>query len=137
MSFARELLTSSHLQQPKAAISTIANVSATTLESALPTTMATSTMLAPEEVFTPSSSDLRARTELTPAQKRALHSKEKKTKKKQRDALEKSVDKFAKTSKGSIKKQKEAALKSVVKTGKGVTVIGKKSKEASTKKGKS
>ena len=34
--------------------------------------MATSTMLAPEEVFVPSSSDLRSRTELTPAQKREL-----------------------------------------------------------------
>ena len=100
--------------------------------------MATSTMLAPEEVFTPSSSDLRARTELTPVQKRALHNKEKKAKKKQRDALAKSVDKFAKTGgRSSVKKQKEAALKSVVKSGKGVTVIGKKNKEAIGMKTKS
>jgi len=120
---------------PKSSISTIANVSAASLESTLPTTKATSTMLAPEEVFTPSSSDLRARSELTPNQKRALHNKEKKSRKKQRDVLEKSVDKFAKASKGSsVKKQKDAALKSIVKSGKGVTVIGKKSKEA--KKGK-
>ncbi|KAI0094921.1 U3 small nucleolar ribonucleoprotein complex, subunit Mpp10 [Irpex rosettiformis] len=123
---------------PKASISTIANVSATSLESALPTTLATSTMLAPEEVFTPSSSDLRARSELNPTQKRALHNKEKKFKKKQRDALEKSVDKFAAAGKrGSVKKQKENALKSVVKNGKGITVIGKKSKDHETKSGKS
>lgn len=129
--------------QPKASISTIANVSAASLESALPTTKATSTMLAPEEVFAASSSDLRARSELTPTQKHALHNKEKKAKKKQRDAMEKSVDKFSKAGKAgsSVKKQKEAALKSVVKSGKGVTVIGKKSKEldkgAKTKKGRS
>lgn len=124
--------------QPKASISTIANVSAASLESALPTTKATSTMLAPQEVFTPSSSDLRAHSELTPAQKRAHHNKEKKAKRKQRDALEKSVDKFAKSGKrSSVKKQKEEALKSVVKNGKGVTVIGKKSKETVAKKGKS
>ena len=95
-------------------------------------------MLAPEEVFTPSSADLRARSELTPAQKRALHNKEKKTKKKQRDALEKSVDRFATGGKrNSVKKQKEDALKSVVKNGKGVTVIGKKSKDSGAKKTKS
>lgn len=80
---------------------------------------------------------MRARTELTPTQKRALHNKEKKAKRKQRDALEKSVDKFAKTGKSSVKKQKEAALKTVVKSGKGVTVIGKKSKEAGARKMKS
>ena len=113
------------------------------MESALPTTKATSTMLAPEEVFAPSASkDLQARSELTPTQKRALHNKEKKARKKQRDALEKSVDTFAKTKRGvgSVKKQKEAALKSVVKSGKGITVIGKKSKDvvkgSNTTKGK-
>ena len=95
-------------------------------------------MLAPEEVFTPSSSDLQARSELSPAQKRALHNKEKKAKKKQRDALDKSVDKFSAAKKhSSLKKQKEDALKSVVKNGKGVTVIGKKSKDHPPKKNKS
>ena len=135
------ILTSLELQ-PKASISTVANVSAATIESALPTTKATSAMLAPEEVFAPSTStDLRARSELTPVQKRAMHNKEKKTKKKQRESLEKSVDLFAKSKKSasSVKKQKEAALKSVVKNGKGVTVIGKKSKDvvgSGSKKGK-
>jgi len=84
-------------------------------------------MLAPEEVFAPSSSDLRARSELTPAEKRALRNKERKFKKKTRAALDKSVDKYARM-KGArgVKKQKEEALKSVVKSGKGVTVLGKK-----------
>lgn len=104
------------------------------MESALPTTMATSTMLAPEEVFTPSANDLVARSELTPTQKRALHNKQKKAKRKARDSLEKSVDKFAKM-KGikGVKLQKDAALKSLVKSGKGVTVIGKKGQESGKK----
>lgn len=86
-------------------------------------------MLAPEEIFAPSSKDLRARSELTPIQKRAAHNKQKKLKKKARDTLEKSVDKFAKSRGAGVKKQKEDALKTLVKSGKGVTVVGKKSKE--------
>lgn len=92
-------------------------------------------MLAPEEVFAPSAGDLRARGELTPAEKRALRNKQKKTNKKARDTLEKTVDKFARANKIShVKKQKDAALKSVVKSGKGVTVIGKESKDLSGKR---
>lgn len=101
------------------------------MESALPTTKATSTMLAPEEIFTASSSDLRAKSELTPAEKRSLRNKQKKAKRKARDQLEKSVDQYARMKGGrsSVSKQKEAALKSVVKSGKGVTVIGKKNQD--------
>ena len=55
---------------------------------------------------------------------------EKKAKRQQRDALDKSVGKFAHTNRvSSVKKQKEAALKSVVKSGKGVTVVGKQKVE--------
>jgi len=87
-------------------------------------------MLAPEEVFAPMSSDPRARSELTPAEKQALRRKERKAKKKARDALNVGVDKYAKARKvGGVKKQKEDALKSVVKSGKGVTVVGKKKKD--------
>ncbi|EIN13712.1 Mpp10 protein [Punctularia strigosozonata HHB-11173 SS5] len=126
---------------PKATIETVSNVAAATLESALPTTKATTTMLAPEEVFAPSSSDVRARSELTPAEKRSLHNKQKKAKKQARDALERRVGKVAQMNTGSkhpssVKKQKEEALKSVVKSGKGVTVIGKKSKQTEGKKRK-
>lgn len=92
-------------------------------------------MLAPEEVFAAPAS-LRARSELTPAEKRALRTKERKIKKRQRDALEKSVDKFAKSKGiGSVKKQKQAALENVTKLGKGVTVLGKKPSKASPKTG--
>ncbi|KAJ3548405.1 hypothetical protein NM688_g5303 [Phlebia brevispora] len=115
---------------PKASISTVSNIASATLESALPTTKATSTMLAPEEVFTTSASDLRAKSELTPAEKRALHNKQKKAKRKARDLLEKSVDQFARMKgRQSVNKQKEVALKNVVKSGKGVTVIGKKNQD--------
>ncbi|KAJ7706140.1 U3 small nucleolar ribonucleoprotein complex, subunit Mpp10 [Mycena rosella] len=113
-------------KQPKATISSISNVSTATMESALPTTKSTTSMLAPEEVFATSSSDPRARSELTPAEKRALRGKERKAKMKSRDNLNNSVDKYAKLKGiGGIKKQKQAALASVVKTGKGVTVVGK------------
>ncbi|KAL0571527.1 U3 snoRNP protein [Marasmius crinis-equi] len=125
-------------KQPKATISTVANVSTASMESALPTTQSASTMLAPEEVFAPAASDLRAKSEMTSAEKQALRRKQRKDRKKSRDLLDKNVDKYAKAKKGgSVKKQKEEALKSVVKAGKGVTVIGKKSKDlAKGKKGK-
>ncbi|KAF9044727.1 Mpp10 protein [Hymenopellis radicata] len=106
-------------KQPKATISSISNVSTTTLESALPTT---------QEVFKPSPSDLKARSEMTPAEKRALRGKVRKVNKKRRDHLDKAVDKYAK-SRGGVKKQKEAALETAVKSGKGVTVVGKQRKD--------
>ncbi|KAG1870057.1 Mpp10 protein [Suillus subluteus] len=112
---------------PKASISTISNVSAATLESALPTSKTVSSTLAPEEVFKTASSDPRARSELTPAEKRTLRAKERKARKKTRDTLDRSVDKYAKMK--GIKKQKDAALKNVVKSGKGVTVVGKKTRD--------
>ena len=107
---------------------------AVSLESALPTATASSTTLAPEEVFAAKSSDLVSKQELTPAQKQALRQKERKKRKKQRDSIEKSVDKFAKmkSAKGA-KQQKDAALKNLVKSGKGVTVIGKNSASQKTK----
>ncbi|KAJ7169916.1 U3 small nucleolar ribonucleoprotein complex, subunit Mpp10 [Mycena filopes] len=113
-------------KQPKATISSISNVSSAALESALPTTKSAAAMLAPEEVFATTSSDPRARSELTPAEKQALRGKLRKAKKKSRDMLNTSVDKYAKMKGiGGIKKQKQAALATVVKTGKGVTVVGK------------
>ena len=122
------------LGQPKATISTIANASAISMESTLPTAKASTTVLAPEEVFAPSASDMVSKSELTPAEKQALRLKERKKRKKQRDALNQSVDKFAgkKSAKG-VKVQKEAALKGIVKTGKGVTVIGKESQKSKRK----
>ena len=81
--------------------------------------------------------DLRSRSELTPTEKQALRTKERKRRKRQRQMIETSVDKFAKMNGvKSVKKQKEEALKSVVKAGKGVTVIGKKSQELKKQNGK-
>ncbi|KAI0778152.1 Mpp10 protein-domain-containing protein [Trametes elegans] len=123
---------------PKATITTVSNVAAATLESALPTTMATTTMLAPEEVYAPSASDLRSRSELTPAEKRALRNKQKKAKKKVHDAIQKTAQTVGRArGVGDVKRQKEAALKTLVKSGKGVTVVGKKGKELEGKRGKS
>ncbi|PFH54508.1 hypothetical protein AMATHDRAFT_134168 [Amanita thiersii Skay4041] len=121
-------------KEPKAIITSIANIPTASIESALPTTKSTTTMLAPEEIFAAATSEPRARSEMTPAEKRTLHNKQLKTKKKSRQMLEKSVDKFSKSK--SVKKQKQAALESVVKSGKGVTVVGKRSKEMVVKKGK-
>ncbi|TFK77068.1 Mpp10 protein [Pluteus cervinus] len=114
-------------KQPKATITSIGNASSASMESALPTTMSAKTMLAPEEVFTSSSTDLRAKSEMTPREKKVLHNKQRKAKSKARHQLEKNVDKFAKSKKVSTKKQKDAALASVVKSGRGVTVVGKRS----------
>lgn len=91
---------------PKATISTVSNVSAATLESALPTSKTVSSMLAPEEVFKTASSDPRARSELTPAEKRTLRAKERKARRKTRDALDKSVHKYAKTKSGKTSSKK-------------------------------
>jgi U3 small nucleolar RNA-associated protein MPP10 len=83
-------------------------------------------MLAPEEIYERSSADPRARGELSPKEKRTTRNKLKRSKRKARDALESSVDKFSKTKRsGGIKAQKSAALRSIVKSGKGVTVVGK------------
>ncbi|KAI0304855.1 U3 small nucleolar ribonucleoprotein complex, subunit Mpp10 [Russula brevipes] len=108
---------------PTATISTIRNVASASLESALPTSNTIASMLAPEEIYERPSADVRARGELTPQEKRAARTKLKKAKKKARDTLDNSVDKFAKAKgSGGIKAQKSAALRSVVKNGKGVTV---------------
>lgn len=106
----------------------MSNVASASMESALPTAKSATTMLAPEEIFVPSSAEARARGELTPLEKRTLRNKKKKAYKKARDSLDKTVDKYAKPkSMKGVKAQKEAALKSLVKSGKGVTVVGKKS----------
>jgi len=98
------------------------------MENALPTTQSTSTMLAPEEMFAPASkSDLVARSELDPLQKKRMRQKDRKTRMRQRQALDSAVDKFAGKSggggkaRGGVKSQKDRALKELVKTGKGVS----------------
>ena len=71
---------------------------------------------------------------MTPTEKRALRTKERKARKKTSDILKNSVDKFTKVkSIRGIKRGKEEALKTVLKSGKGVTVLGKQGR-ASRKK---
>jgi U3 small nucleolar RNA-associated protein MPP10 len=90
-------------------------------------------MLAPEEIFAPNPSDLRAKSEMTSTEKRARRNKERKSWKKTRDILKNSVDKFAKM-KGvrGAKKRKEEAVKTLLKHGRGVTVLGKKGRLSRT-----
>lgn len=87
-------------------------------------------MLAPEETFAPSSaSDLVARSELDPAQKRARRQRERKTRMRERQALDGAVSKFAGQTggggkaRGGVKSEKDRALKELVKTGKGVRLV--------------
>ncbi|KAF9229320.1 hypothetical protein BS17DRAFT_686026, partial [Gyrodon lividus] len=67
---------------PKASISTVSDLPAASLESVLPVGKSAASMLAPEEVYAPASSSVRTRGELTPAEKRALRTKERKARKK-------------------------------------------------------
>lgn len=112
--------------KPKPTITTVENTPSVLIESALPTSKSVATMLAPEEVFSVSKSLLKAPSELTPAEKRARRTKERKLRNRQRDILDRRVNKLAKP-KGGVRKEKQAALNSLVKHGKGVTVVGKES----------
>lgn len=105
-------------------------MSTATLESALPTTVSTSTLLAPEEVHAPASGEIRARSELTPQEKRSARTKARKQRQKRQDAMSIAVGKFGKKTPKNVKEAKDAALKSLVKTGKGVTVVGKERRRA-------
>lgn len=121
------------LAQPKAQITTIENLSTTTMESALPPTSSTTTLLAPEEQFAPPTSRaLINRTELTPEEKQKQRGKDRKSKAAQRKALDELAELHGKKGnkkRTSVKEQKEEAMKSLVRAGKGVTVVGKGAKE--------
>jgi U3 small nucleolar RNA-associated protein MPP10 len=118
----------------------VTNMASASLESALPTSLSTSALLAPEEVYAPAASDARAKGELTPTEKRAARTKERKKRKKQRDSLtsaaEKSLANGVVNGRGTprnVKEAKDQALKGLVKSGKGVTVVGKNSPKAAGK----
>ncbi|WVW82714.1 hypothetical protein I302_104725 [Kwoniella bestiolae CBS 10118] len=114
---------------PKAQISTISDLPTTSMETALPSTMGTSTMLAPEELFQPpTSASLVARSELTPEEAQRARQKNRKVKQSQQKKLSGMAELYGKKKK-SVREEKEEALKGLVKTGKGVTVIGKGGKE--------
>ena len=120
--FKLDALSNAHFT-PKAAqtsITTISNLPSISLESALPTAVSTSTLLAPEEVYAPEQRGaLTSRAEMTPSQKKAARVKARKA----RQTTLKSIQKYGgKTS--SVKQAKERAMNGLV--GKrGVTVLGK------------
>ncbi|KAK4050413.1 U3 snoRNP protein [Microbotryomycetes sp. JL201] len=111
---------------PKAEITTVSNLPSISMESALPTAASASTMLAPEEVFTPNPAD-QDKSDLTPAQKRAARQK----RRKQRALMHKQADKFSQ----GVKGDKERAVKELVGT-RGVTVLGKGGEKIQGKKRK-
>ena len=96
------------------------------MESALPATTTTSTLLAPEEVFVPDPTN-EDRSDFTPSQKKQARQKRRKA----RASIAKAAEKFSKGAKGD----KERATKELVGT-KGVTVLGKGGKVAAGTKRK-
>ncbi|KAG8833157.1 hypothetical protein FRC17_011228 [Serendipita sp. 399] len=130
-------------------ISTISNVSSTTLESALPTAKNAASLLAPEEVFsTKVPGVIASKVEMTPSEKQAERMKRRKKRMKMAKVLDgkktagvsvhvngrvsndqvERGEKNKKGNKGKMRLEKEEkanALKAVVKSGKGVTVVGK------------
>nr|XP_018263518.1 dolichol kinase [Kwoniella dejecticola CBS 10117]OBR85676.1 dolichol kinase [Kwoniella dejecticola CBS 10117] len=114
---------------PKAQITTISDLPTTSMETALPVNMTTSTMLAPQELFqAPSSAALVARSELTSEEAQKARQKNRKAKQAEQKKLGSMADLYSKKRK-SVREEKDEALKGLVKSGKGVTVIGKGSKE--------
>jgi U3 small nucleolar RNA-associated protein MPP10 len=108
------------------------------METALPATSSTSTMLAPEEVFQPATqSSLVARSELTPEEAQRQRERRRKAKKQERKHLGDMAELYGKKKGGAggVKGEKERALQSLVKSGKGVTVVGKNGNEQGRKRG--
>ncbi|BGP12231.1 hypothetical protein JCM10213_007489 [Rhodosporidiobolus nylandii] len=114
---------------PKATITTVSNLPSISLESALPTTNSTSTLLAPEEVYSasgPSSALAVDKADLTPAQKKAQRQKEREQRKGQHEKAARILE--AKQRRKGVKGEKERAEQILLGT-KGVTVIGKNGAE--------
>ena len=114
--------------KPKAQITTISNFPTTTLESALPPTSASTTILAPEELFAPpKASTLVSRTEINPEEKQRARTRSRKSKQNQLRKLGGMAELYGK--KQGTRAEKDRAMAGLVKAGKGVTVIGKGEKE--------
>ncbi|KZO96934.1 Mpp10 protein [Calocera viscosa TUFC12733] len=129
---------------PKATIQTVSNLPSISMESAMPTTNSTATMLAPEEVFATSKQALVSKSEMTPSDKKAQRRKNKAAFQHEHGRLSHAVQSFGKgkttsgffvpkKGKKGVRGEKEDALKKVVKEGRGVTVIGKESKAKKAK----
>lgn len=122
---------------PKATIQTLTNAPSVSIESALPATASTSTMLAPEEVYErPRHSGAMdgAKSEMTPEEKQRLHHKLRQEKRQRNDkiqdtrkALEQSG--LVRAKKVNDREEKQQALKKLV-GNRGVSVIGKEANAA-------
>jgi U3 small nucleolar RNA-associated protein MPP10 len=105
------------------------------MESALPPTSASTTLLAPEELFNPPTApSLVARSELTPEEAQRARQRARKVKQSRNRKLGDMAELYGK--KKGAKAEKEEALKNLVKGGKGVTVVGKGDKEAGKASGR-
>ncbi len=117
---------------PKATIQTLTNAPSVSIETALPATASSSTMMAPEEVYERSRHSTAmdgAKSEMTPEEKQRLHNKLRQEKRQRnekiqdtRKALEMSG--LVRAKKVNEKQEKQEALKKLV-GNRGVSVIGK------------
>ncbi|KAJ9479518.1 U3 small nucleolar RNA-associated protein MPP10 [Pseudozyma hubeiensis] len=128
---------------PKATIQTLTNAPSVSMESALPATSSSSTMLAPEEVYERSRHSTAmdgAKSEMTPEEKQRLHNKLRQEKRQRNDkiqdtrkALEQSG--LVRSKKVNEKEEKQQALKKLV-GNRGVSVIGKEANAVGAGTGK-
>lgn len=128
---------------PKATIQTLTNAPSVSIETALPATASSSTMLAPEEVYERSRHSTAmdgAKSEMTPEEKQRLHNKLRQDKRQRnekiqdtRKALEQSG--LVRAKKVNEKEEKQQALKKLV-GNRGVSVIGKEANAAGAGTGK-
>ncbi|CBQ73442.1 related to MPP10-component of the U3 small nucleolar ribonucleoprotein [Sporisorium reilianum SRZ2] len=128
---------------PKATIQTLTNAPSVSIETALPATASSSTMLAPEEVYERSRHATAmdgAKSEMTPDEKQRLHNQLRHEKRQRNDkiqdtrkALEQSG--LVRAKRVNEKEEKQQALKKLV-GNRGVSVIGKEANAAGAGTGK-
>ncbi|EMS24877.1 U3 small nucleolar RNA-associated protein MPP10 [Rhodotorula toruloides NP11] len=110
---------------PKAAITTVTNLPSISVESALPTAFSTTTLLAPEEIYSAKGAQSALAidaADLTPAQKKAQRQKQRKDRKAVAEKTERIL--ASQRRKKGARGEKEAAEEKLLGT-RGVTVIGK------------
>lgn len=111
---------------------TVSNVASTTLESALPTATATSTLLAPEEIYSSEGKAIANSKELTPAEKRKARAKRRKQKAAMAKKNTKLSGEAATPRQRKDRKDKAQAMKEL-KNKKGVTIAGGMKKQGNNK----
>lgn len=120
---------------PKAAIQTLSNTASIAMESALPTTMSTGTMLAPEEVYEApkhAAALTGDKSEMSHTEKQRLHHQLRHEKRKRNERIQRveaAIERQRGPRKSDTKAEKDKALKGLL-GNKGVTVVGKDSQRA-------